>query len=131
MPSLRRLLAALEDTLSTYVNQGYHTTILRNFNFRDINWKSNPPAAATATSSALVERPIAWNMAQIVPKPTKRHSFLDLIITTTSSIFDSYHLLPPVNKSNHDIVICISNINSSRCSIQSTAVKKCIYYGAL
>ena len=109
------LLETIENALAAYVSQGYHAIVLGDLNFPDINWLVDSAVVTNVYSSALVELSIAWDMTQIVSEHTRENSFLDTIITTTPSVFSDCRLLPPVGKSDHDIVVCSLNLPPQAC----------------
>ena len=84
---------------------GYHTTILGDFNLRDIDWRADPPQAA-GVSAELVNLAALWDMEQIVPEPTRGTSFLDIILTTSPEAYKHCSTQPPVSRSDHSLVIC-------------------------
>ena len=97
-----QLWKAIEDILLL----GYRTTILGDFNLPDINWLADPPTATTPVSLSLIELASAWDMSQIVPKPTRNDNYLDIILTTSSCDYSNVFVHPPVSSSDHYLVVC-------------------------
>ena len=54
---------------------------------------------------------IDMSLEQLVDKPTRDERTLDLILTNTPSLFNGIKTLPPIGKSDHDIVFTECNIS--------------------
>ena len=70
----------LVNAFESVISLDYHTTILGDLNMPAIDWCADPPKA-TGVAIGLVELTVSWDMRQIVVKPTRENSHLDIILT--------------------------------------------------
>ena len=101
-----QLLDALECIFLTTKN----VTLLGDFNLPGINWLDEPPLAENELSAALVELVSLWDMTQVVCEPSRGENWLDLIITTSPSAYNKYHVHAPVASSDHNLISRVINI---------------------
>ena len=95
----------LIECLHSIIAKHQCSTILGDFNLREISWKeASSPAACSELSFEFLELWAAWDMEQLVRQPTRGDNYLDLILTTEVSSFSSVTTKPPVSTSDHCLV---------------------------
>ena len=103
----RQIYRSLIALLTIYPN----ITILGDFNFSEITWSPSDDYTCTlpATDDGLSREFLedvwaAWDLVQLVPKPSRGDSFLDLIFTTHVDNLQ-VEMFPPVLTSDHSLII--------------------------
>ena len=95
----------LIECLHSIIAEHQCSTILGDFNLREISWKeASSPAACSELSFEFLELWAAWDMEQLVRQPTRGDNYLDLILTTEVSSFSSVTIQPPVSTNDHCLV---------------------------
>ena len=85
--------------------------ILGDFNLPDIDWDSNiftPCGRYPSPSKAMMEIALDFNLQQVVLKPTRDNSILDLCFTNSPAFVDSREIKPGI--SDHDVVVVTASI---------------------
>lgn len=103
-------LRLLDDSLQR-IPKNASIWLLGDFNLPDINWNSNcftPCGRYPGPSKLMVDIAHDHNLQQIVLKPTRENSILDLCFTNDLSFVKEVHVSPGI--SDHDTVIVIAAI---------------------
>ena len=77
--------------------------IMGDFNYPNINWMS---LEADNKGQKFVKLVLDCYLEQHVHKPTRNENILDLILSSELPIKDDIRVLPPVDKSDHNVLIC-------------------------
>ena len=98
-----QLCECLGSILAQYCN----VTLMEDFNAPSIDWASTDEAQRLKPSErSLLLFCLTWDLRQLVDKPTREASTLELIFTTHPEQFGEVHVEPPIVSSDHDTVIC-------------------------
>ena len=85
--------------------------VLGDFNLPDIDWDSNvftPCGRYPSPIKAMMEIALDFNLQQVVLKPTRDNSILDLCFTNSPAFVDSIEIKPGI--SDHDVVVVTASI---------------------
>jgi len=83
---------------------------LGDFNYRGINWEM---LTSDGEGREFLKTTLELNLTQLVNKPTRGNSILDLVLTSCPESVESISHLGKLGKSNHDILLVKINISSS------------------
>ena len=98
----------LHDAIEALIKLNPKTVILRDLNYRGIDWLcKDGPAALNAISCEFIELCASCDFTQIVNKPTWLDKCLDLILTSDSENVLAVDVHPPVlHGKDHNLVEC-------------------------
>lgn len=85
--------------------------ILGDFNLPDVNWVTNtftPCGRYPGPSKTMLDIALDYNLQQVVLKPTRENSILDLCFTTNPAFVNSVEVKPGI--SDHDVVVIDASI---------------------
>ena len=97
------------------------------FNLGHIDWSIPyvPPGKPDSIQHhKLIDILNDMSLEQLVDKPTRGERTLDIILTNTPSLFNGIKTLPPIGKSDHDIVFTECNTSLKRIKRQRRTVFK-------
>lgn len=101
------------------INTNAQATVLLggDFNLGHIDWSIPaviPGKPDHAQHISIIDIINDFSLEQIVNKPTRGERILDLILTNKPTSFNDSKILPPIGKSDHDIVFVECNISLKR-----------------
>ena len=62
----------------------------------------------------LIDISLDHNIEQTIDKPTRRGNILDLLFTNNKSTLQNFFIMPPLGKSDHDIICAEINVRPNR-----------------
>nr|CAD2193607.1 unnamed protein product [Meloidogyne enterolobii] len=106
-------LTSLIDCLVLLSSIDYPYYILGDFNFPNLNWASpNPfPNTLTPSESIFAEFFQSSNLEQIVQSPTRNQNYLDLVLTSNTSLTSFLSVEAPMGGSDHNSIIFDIKLN--------------------
>ncbi len=102
-----KYLKKLDASLSRISNTNGSVWVGGDFNLPDINW--DVPILKTGSNNPtlhqdLIDMAAKHSLDQVVDKPTRGPNTLDLLFTNNKTAVNKVETLPPLGKSDHDIV---------------------------
>ena len=111
----------LFDVINQIASEYPNYIVLGDFNMPKIKWSQDEEEQLEfaeqhdTLSFEFLDLCAQCDLYQVVPQPTHRENFLDLILTSTLNIFSSIEVHPPVLTSVHDSVPChIMTVSNNR-----------------
>jgi hypothetical protein len=93
----------------TYISDHYPTAcivLVGDFNMPDVDW-SQGVAPRIYKQDEYIDLFSAFNLTQVVDKPTRRDRILDLVLVSEPGSILKVETHPPIGRSDHEVVECV------------------------